>query len=81
MPVVIVPQFFLSGVLIPRDQMPRILELISNVLPLSYAVTALQEISQHVELYQDFWRDIAVLVVCAVVILVVAALSMPRRTY
>ncbi|GAA3187014.1 hypothetical protein GCM10020255_084240 [Rhodococcus baikonurensis] len=33
MPVVVVPQLFLCGLLVPRDQLPTWLEWISNVLP------------------------------------------------
>ncbi|MDG9422951.1 ABC transporter permease, partial [Streptococcus pneumoniae] len=47
MPVVVVPQLFLCGLLVPRDQLPTWLEWISNVLPLSYAVDALQQVSIH----------------------------------
>lgn len=45
MPVVVIPQLFLCGLLVPRDQMPNWLGTISDVLPLSYLVDALQEIS------------------------------------
>ena len=41
-PIVLVPQLFLAGVFIPRDEMPGWLQSISNVLPLTYAVDALQ---------------------------------------
>src|SRR6478609_904500 len=41
MPVVVIPQILLCGLLVPRDQLPTWLEWISNVLPLSYAVNAL----------------------------------------
>ena len=44
MPLVVVPQILLCGLLLPRDQMPRVLELISDVLPLSYATDAFTEL-------------------------------------
>ena len=44
MPVVVLPQFFLCGLLVPRDQMAGWLQAISDVLPLTYAVEALQEV-------------------------------------
>lgn len=80
MPAFIGPQFFLCGILVPRDEMNSVLEAISNVLPLSYAVDALRAISSQEQLYSDFGNDIAVLVGFFVLALVLAALSMPRTT-
>ena len=41
-PAVVVPQFLLCGLLVPRADMPRVLELISAAMPVSYAVDAMQ---------------------------------------
>ncbi len=41
-PLVIVPQILLSGVLVPVESEPEWLQLISNALPLTYAVDALR---------------------------------------
>ena len=49
MPVVVLPQFFLCGLLVPRDQMAGWLQAISDVLPLTYAVEALQEVGAHAD--------------------------------
>ena len=40
LPIVLLPQLLLSGLLAPRESMPRILGNISDFLPLSYAVDA-----------------------------------------
>ncbi len=44
MPVVILPQFFVCGLFVPRDQMAGWLEGLSAVFPLTYAVDAMLEI-------------------------------------
>ena len=44
MPVVIVPQLLLCGIIVPREMMPDWLQWISNALPASYALEALQEV-------------------------------------
>jgi ABC-2 type transport system permease protein len=44
MPAILLPQVLLSGLLLPRDSMPRILSDISNVLPLSYAIDATKKV-------------------------------------
>lgn len=44
LPLVIVPQILLSGLLVPVEHEPEWLQVISNVLPLTYAVDALREV-------------------------------------
>jgi len=43
-PLVIVPQFLLSGVIVPVASEPDWLQVVSNVLPLTYAVKALRAV-------------------------------------
>ncbi|MGF0248263.1 ABC transporter permease [Rhodococcus erythropolis] len=80
MPVVVVPQLFLCGLLVPRDQLPTWLEWISNVLTLSYAVDALQQVSMHADATGQMWRDLAVMAGFAAAALSLAAATLDRRT-
>ena len=80
MPVVVIPQLFLCGLLVPRDQMPNWLGTISNVLPLSYLVDALEEISRHPGVTGRMWTDIAVVAAFTVAALIGAAATLRRRT-
>jgi ABC-2 type transport system permease protein len=43
-PIVIVPQILLGGVLWPVDRLPPVLQAISQVMPVRYAVDALREV-------------------------------------
>jgi ABC-2 type transport system permease protein len=43
-PLVVVPQFLLSGILFPVSSEPQALQLLSNVLPLTYAVNGLRDV-------------------------------------
>lgn len=43
-PIVLVPQIFLSGLLIPVDQLPDLLRPLASVLPLTYANEALRAV-------------------------------------
>jgi ABC-2 type transport system permease protein len=43
-PIVIVPQAFLSGILFPVDTLPDILQPVARALPLTYAVEGLREV-------------------------------------
>jgi len=80
MPIVVAPQLFLCGLLVPRDQLPRWLEIISNALPLSYAVDALQEVAAAPEPRTEMWRDIVIVAGFAVAALALAASTMRRKT-
>ena len=80
MPLIVTPQLFLCGLLVPRHQLPGWLEAISDVMPLSYAVDALGEIAAHPAPTGRLWRDVAVIVVFAVVALCLGAATLRRRT-
>jgi len=45
MPAIVFPQVLLGGVLLPRDQMPDVLHAISDWLPLSHAIDALNAVA------------------------------------
>ncbi|GAA2551467.1 ABC transporter permease [Mycolicibacterium diernhoferi] len=80
MPVVIAPQLLLCGIIVPRDALPDWLQWISNALPASYALEALQQVGEHAELTGIAVRDIAVVIGFAVVALGLAAATLRRRT-
>jgi ABC-2 type transport system permease protein len=80
MPVVVLPQALLCGLFVPRAQMAGWLEGISNVLPMSYSVEALQEVGRNVEPSGTMWRDFAVVCGCVIVALVLAAATLRRRS-
>ncbi|RAX21646.1 MULTISPECIES: ABC transporter permease [unclassified Actinomyces] len=78
-PVIIGPQIFLCGLLVARDQLPRVLELCSNVLPMSWAVDAVGELSTSTAPTTAFAADLGLVAGVGVAILAVAALTVPRR--
>ncbi|MGW6749519.1 ABC transporter permease [Streptomyces sp. NPDC055006] len=80
MPAVIFPQLLLCGLFISRDKMQPVLEGISNVLPMSYAVDGMNEVLRHTDLTADFIRDAAVVAGCAVLVLALGAATLRRRT-
>ncbi|WP_233517873.1 ABC transporter permease [Geodermatophilus marinus] len=80
MPVVVLPQFFLCGLLVPREQMPGWLQAVSDVLPLTYAVDGLQELGRSAEPTGRMWVDVAVVAGAALVALALAAATLRRRT-
>ncbi len=85
MPAVVIPQILLCGLFIPRDRMPPVLEAISDVLPLSYAVDAMRSVatvggSALGDVDAGVWSDIAVVVTFALAGLALGAATLRRRT-
>jgi ABC-2 type transport system permease protein len=80
MPLVAFPQVFLCGLFTPREQMAGWLHAISDVLPLTYAVQALQEIGAHTEATALMWRDLGIVTGCVVLALILSAATLRRRT-
>ncbi|GAA0734827.1 ABC transporter permease [Dactylosporangium roseum] len=80
MPAVVLPQVLLCGLLQPRDQMAAWMQAISDVLPMSYAVQALTELGSNTEPTGIMWRDLAIIVGCVLVALLLGAATLRRRT-
>ncbi|MBP2707289.1 ABC transporter permease [Microbispora sp. RL4-1S] len=80
MPVVMIPQILLGGILVPRAQMAALLEWISDVLPMSYAIEAMKDAAMGDDLGGEFWRDILVVAGCVLLALVLGAATLRRRT-
>ena len=80
MPVVIVPQLLLAGIIVPRGQMPEWLQWVSNAMPASYALEALQQVNRHDVLTDTAIRDMVVVLAFAVGALALAAATLRRRT-
>ena len=78
-PVILAPQIFLSGVILPVAQLPGYFQAVSNVLPLTYAVSGLKAIMLEGRGLSGAAGDIAVLTGFAVALLALAALTV-RRT-
>jgi ABC-2 type transport system permease protein len=80
LPALVLPQLLLSGLLVPRDQMVTVLEWLSNVMPLSYAIEAMQEVTVSAAATGTLWRDITVIGGCVLLVLGLAAATLRRRT-
>jgi ABC-2 type transport system permease protein len=80
MPVIVLPQFFLCGLLVPVDQMAGWLQAISHVLPLTYAVEALQEVGRSSAATGTMWTDVGIVAGAALLALALAAATLRRRT-
>jgi ABC-2 type transport system permease protein len=80
MPAFVLPQTLLCGIIVARDQMATWLEWISNVLPLSYAVEAMQRLTGEANVSGVLVRDMVIIAGCAVLALALGAATLRRRT-
>jgi ABC-2 type transport system permease protein len=80
MPVVVVPQILLCGLFVARERMNDVLEAISNVLPLTFSVDALQEIASNAEATDRMWQDAGTMAAIVMGVLVLASLTLRRRS-
>ena len=80
MPAFVLPQFLLCGLLVPRDELPDVLHAISSVLPLSYAVDALRDVTTNAEVATSTWVDLGVVVGAVLLALGLGAATLRRRT-
>jgi len=79
MPAIVVPQILLCGLFVPRDQLPDALGAISDVLPLSYAVEAMQTLTQTAD-SAEVWSDVGIVAAFAATGLALGAATLRRRT-
>jgi len=80
-PLVIVPQFLLSGILFPVSSEPQALQYISNVLPLTYAVNGMRDIMiKGGDLtWPSLQLDLAVVAAFGIVLIVAGTATLRRR--
>jgi len=80
MPVVVLPQLLVCGLFQPRADMALVLQWIADVLPLPYAVEALQYVARGTAPDWPFFRDVAVLAAFVLGAVIAAAATLRRRT-
>ncbi|WP_406726180.1 ABC transporter permease [Streptomyces sp. GD-15H] len=80
MPAVIFPQLLLCGLFTARDNMHPVLKGISDVLPMSYAVDGMNEVLMHTDMTAAFVRDVLIVAGCGLLVLVLGAATLRRRT-
>lgn len=75
---ILMPQFLISGLLVPREQMATVLQNISDFLPLTYMVEAAHEINTNSAISSAFFGDISILVGLSVLVLTLGTLTISR---
>lgn len=79
-PLIIVPQIFISGLFIPVSQLPAVLEWASKFLPLTYGVEGIKALMLQGQNLVDIGKDVGVLAGYAAGLLILAAITLRRGT-
>ena len=77
-PIIILPQFFLCGLLWPVEQLPDYLQWVAKFLPLTYGVDGIRAMMLQGENLAGVGFEVGILAAFAVVFLILAALSLRR---
>lgn len=80
MPAFILPQLLLCGLLVPVANLPSILEKLASVLPLTYAVEAMQLVSRQPSLSGQVYQDLIVVLSFAAAAVLLGAATLRRKT-
>jgi ABC-2 type transport system permease protein len=80
MPAIVLPQVLLCGLFVARDSLPSVLEAASEVLPLSYAVDAMQQVQTSSDLSSTLYTDLLVIALFVVAALGLGSATLKRRT-
>jgi len=85
MPAVVIPQILLCGLFVPRPLLPRVLEVVSDVMPLSYAVEAMNNVAQTASsdlggVDSGVWTDVLIIIGFVMAALALGAATLRRRT-
>jgi ABC-2 type transport system permease protein len=80
MPALVFPQILLGGIFIPRSQMPDVLRSISDWLPLSHSIEALQKVTMESDASGTVLTEVGIVALWAVAFVIVGSLTLRRRT-
>ena len=80
MPLFVLPQVLLCGLFVPRGSMGWVLNWLSNVMPLSYAVDALTQVTRSGTFDATLTRNLIIVAGAAVLALILGAATLRRRT-
>jgi ABC-2 type transport system permease protein len=80
MPALVFPQILLGGIFIARDQMPDVLRAISDWLPLSHSIEALQDVTTEANATADVLLEVGIVALFALAFVVFGSITLRRKS-
>lgn len=79
MPAFILPQLLTCGLFIARDQMAQFLQWFSDIMPLTYSVDAMKQVSTYNYWTATLTKDLLIVLAFTIVVLLLGASSIKRQ--
>lgn len=79
MPAFIFPQLLVCGLFIARDQMAKPLQWFSDILPLTYSVEALKQVTTHTTWTTTYTKDLVIVACFGIAALLLGSLTIRRQ--
>jgi len=80
LPAFVLPQLLICGLFVDRDKMAPFLDWLSGVMPLTYSVDAMKNITQHTDWTGDLIHDLIVISLFAIAALIAGAATLRRQS-
>ncbi len=78
MPAFIFPQLLTCGLFVPRDHMAKLLQWFADIMPLTYSVDAMKQVSQNLSWSATLSKDLVIVMAYAIVALILASVTIRR---
>jgi len=79
MPAFIFPQLLTCGLFVPREQMARVLQWFADIMPLTYSVDAMKQITLHATWTGTLTRDLVVVTAYGLAVLILGSITIRRQ--
>jgi len=77
--ILLMPCIMLSGMIYPIESMPRILQLISDIVPASWFISACRKLMIMGVSITMVWREIAVMLLMAILLITISLIKFKKR--
>lgn len=79
MPAFIFPQLLVCGLFIPRDQMAKILQWFADIMPLTYSVDAMKQVTAYPDWTYTHTKDFVIVACFTIAALVLGSITIRRQ--
>jgi ABC-2 type transport system permease protein len=79
MPAIMFPQLLVCGLFVPREQMAKVLQWFADVMPLTYSVDAMKQVTNQTQWTGDHTKDLIVVLGFTVAALILGSITIRRQ--
>lgn len=79
MPAVIFPQLLTCGLFVARDQMAKVLQWFADIMPLTYSVDAMKQVTTNVAWTGTLTKDLLIVAGYAIAVLILGSITIRRQ--